>query len=57
MVFLRKIKPFDSEHAESAIGVSNSLEAFRELAELIFKVYLRIESKVGSFRKENQAFR
>ena len=31
---------FGGENAESAIGVSNSLEAFREFAELILNVYL-----------------
>ena len=49
MVFLWKIKLFDSEHAESAIGVSNSLEGFRELAELILKVYLSMETKIDGF--------
>ena len=49
MVFFTKIKLFDSEHAESAIGVSNSLEGFREVAELILKAYLRLESKIGGF--------
>ena len=32
MDFLRKIKVFGSEHAESAIGISNSLQAYREAA-------------------------
>ena len=49
MDFLRKIKLFDGEHAESAIGVSNSLEGFREVAELILKVYLSMETKIGGF--------
>ena len=38
MDFLRKIKVFEGEHAESVMGVSNSLEGFREVAELILKV-------------------
>ena len=54
MDFLRKIKLFDGEHAESAIGVSNSLEGFRELAEFILKVYLSMESKIGGFPLVNR---
>ena len=57
MVFFWKIELLDSEHAESAIEVSNSLEGFREVAELILKVYLRMESKICGFPEENQAFR
>ena len=49
MDFLWKIKVFGSEHAESAIGVSNSLEGFRGFAELILKVYLSMETKIGGF--------
>ena len=49
MDFLRKIKVFGGEHAESAIGVSNSLEAFRELVELILRVYLSMENKFHVF--------
>ena len=51
MDFLRKIKVFGSEHAESVIGVSNSLEGFRETAELILKVYLSMEGKMYGFLK------
>ena len=40
MDFLMKIKVFGSEHAESEIEVSNSLEGFRQTAELFLKVYL-----------------
>ena len=50
MDFLRKIKVFGSEHAESVIGVSNSLEGFRGTAELILKVYLSMDTKIGGFR-------
>ena len=49
MDFLRKINVFGGEQAESVIGVSNSLEAFREFAELILKVYLSMETKIGGF--------
>ena len=49
MVFLKKINVFGGEHVESAIGVSNSLEGFREVAELILKVYLSMETKIGGF--------
>ena len=49
MDFLRKIKVCGSEHAESVIGVSNLLEGFRETAELILKVYLSMETKIGGF--------
>ena len=42
-----KIKVFSGEHAESEIGVSNSLEAFREFAELILKVYLSMDTRIG----------
>ena len=38
MDFLRKINVFGAEQAESEIGVSNSLEAFRGFAELTLKV-------------------
>ena len=41
MDFLRKIKVFGSEHAESAIGVSNSLQGFRGFAELISVVNMQ----------------
>ena len=43
IVFLKKIKVFGGEHAESVIGVSSSLEGFRGFAELILKVYLSME--------------
>ena len=49
MDFLKKIKVFGSEHAESAIGVSNSLEGFRGTAELILKVYLSMETQIDGF--------
>ena len=49
MDFIRKINVFGGEHAESAIGISNSLEAFREFAELILNVYLSMETKIGGF--------
>ena len=49
MDFLKKIKVFGSEHAESAIGVSNSLEGFCEAAELILKVYLSMQTKMRRF--------
>ena len=49
MDFLRKLNVFGGEHAESAIGVSNSLEGFREFAELILKVYLSMETKISGF--------
>ena len=49
MVFLKKINLFGGEHFESGIGVSNSLEGFREVAELILKVYLSMEPKIGGF--------
>ena len=45
MVFQPKIIVFGGEQAESWIGDSNSLEAFREVAELTLKVYLRMDSK------------
>ena len=48
-ISFRKIKVFGSEHAESAIGVSNSLEDFRGTAELMLKVYLSMETKIGGF--------
>ena len=57
MVFFRKIHLLDSEHAESAIGVSNSLEGFREVAELILEVYLSMETKIGGFPRENHGIR
>ena len=41
----RKIHLLESEQAERAIGVSNSLEGFREVAELILKVYLSMEAE------------
>ena len=53
MNFLKKNKVFGSGHAESAIGVSNSLEGFREFTELIFTVYLSMETKIGGFPEEN----
>ena len=49
MDVFRKIKVFGSEHAESVIGVSNSLERFRETAELILKVYLSMDTKITGF--------
>ena len=57
MDFLKKIKVFGSEHAESAIGVSNSLEGFRGTAELILKVYLSMETKIGGFPLKNSGIR
>ena len=57
MDFFRKINLFDGEHAESAIGVSNSLEGFREFAELSLTVYLRMESKINCFLRGNLGFR
>ena len=57
MDFLRKIKVFGSEHAESAIGVSNSLEGFHGFAELILKVYRSMETKIDGFHEENQGIR
>ena len=53
MDFLWKNRIFGTEHAESAIGVSNSLEGFREFAELILKVYLSMETNMGRFPSEN----
>ena len=50
---LKKINVFGAEHAESAIGVSNALEGFREFAELILKVYLSMETKIKGFPLEN----
>ena len=47
MNFLRNIKLFDGEHAEHAIGVSISLEAFRASAEWTLKVYLSMETKIN----------
>ena len=49
MDFLEKINVSGGEHTESAIGVSNSLEGFREFAELILKVYLSMETKISGF--------
>ena len=49
MDFLRKIKVFGSEQAESVIGVSNSLEGFRGIAELTLKVSPSMETKIGGF--------
>ena len=49
MDFLTKIKVFGGEQAESVIGVSNSLEGFRELAELTLKIFLSMETKVNGF--------
>ena len=49
MDFLRETNVFGSEHAESAIGVSNSLEGFRGTAELMLKVYLSMDTKIGGF--------
>ena len=45
MDFLRQIKVFGGEHPESEIGLSNSLEGFREFAELIVEVYLSMKTK------------
>ena len=49
-----KIKVFGGEHVESVIGVSNAREYFRELAELILKVYLSMETKIRGFPYGNQ---
>ena len=57
MDFRRKIKVFGSEHAESVIGVSNSLEGFRGFAELILKVYLSMDTNMDGFPKGNHGFR
>ena len=57
MDFLKKIMLFGREHVESAIGVSNSLQGFRETAELILKVYLSMETKIDGFPIENQCIR
>ena len=57
MDFLKKIKVFGSEHAETVIGASNSLEGFRETAELILKVYLSMDTTIRGFPLEHQAFR
>ena len=57
MDFQRIIAVFDGEHAESARGVSNSLGAPDGIAELILKVYLSMESKIGGFPTENAGFR
>ena len=56
MDFLRKINVFGAEHAESVIGVSNLREYFRELAELILKVYLSMRPKYADFLPENHGF-
>ena len=56
MDFLTKINVFGGEHAESVIGVSDSREYFRELAELILKVYLSMETKIGGFPLEINVF-
>lgn len=45
MNYFLKIKIVSGEHAESAIKVSNCLEAFREFAELTVKVYLSMREK------------
>ena len=47
--FTKKIIVFGAGHAESEIGVSNSLEGFRGTAELILKVYLSMEIKIDGF--------
>ena len=57
MDFLRKINVFGGEQAESVIGVSNSLEGFREIAELTLKVSPSMETKIDGFPKENQCVR
>ena len=49
MDFLRKINLFDDEHAESVIGVSNSPDPQREIAELILKVYLTMDTNIDGF--------
>ena len=49
MDFLKKIKVFGSEQAESVIGVSNSLEGFRGIAELTLKVSPSMETKIYGF--------
>ena len=55
--FRQKNQATRGEHAESAIGVSNSLKGFRGFAEFMLKVYLSMDSKIAGFPKENQAFR
>ena len=57
MDFLRQIKVFGGEHATIVIWVSNLFEAFRELAELILKVYLSMKTKIGGFHLIKQCFR
>ena len=57
MDFGGKINIFDAEHAESAIEVSNSLEAIRGFAELTLKVPLRMGAQIIGFPMENQCFR
>ena len=47
MDFLTKIHVFGGEQAESVIGVSNSLEAFREFAEFTLEVSPSMETKIG----------
>ena len=49
MNFLRKSKAFSGANAESEIGVSNSLDGFRELAELTLKVSPSMETKMIRF--------
>ena len=56
MDFRKKIKLFDGEHAESVIGVSNSREAQRAIAELILKVYLSMDTRIGGFPYEIKLF-
>ena len=57
MDFFRKINAFGGEQAESVIGVSNSLEAFRGFAELTLRVSPSMGSKMYGFPKENISFR
>ena len=57
MDFLRKIKVFGSEQAESVIGVSNLLEGFRGIAEFTLKVSPSMDPKLGGFPNENPCFR
>ena len=49
MDFIWKIKVFGGEQTESVIGVSNSLEGFRDFAELILKVSPSMETKIYGF--------
>ena len=55
--FPKQIKFFDSEHAEGAIGLSNSRGDFHHIAELSPKVYLCMETKICGVPEGNQGFR